>query len=100
MREYVYEREQLTPVCTLPPFPGRSFCISVDDDRSSVLVADLIGREVRVCAREGDRGWSHVHTLKRDTHAAIGIQSLCLLASNTLALFDDKSDSVLLYEFA
>ena len=99
VREYVLEENQLTPVCALPPFSGYPWCISIDNDRASVIVSDWRSDDVRVCAREVDGKWSAWRTLARDTHAYICIQCMCLMGSNTLALFEQSSESLLLYEF-
>lgn len=98
VREYALVGEQLTPVATLPTFSAPRW-ISVDKERTSVLLSDWDTDEVNLCVSDGHK-WVSVRSLARDTPAHIDIRSISLMGPNMLVILDLKSMSVLLYDFA
>ena len=99
MRSYAKSGDQLTPLQTLPAYDGYPQVIVLDAHRPAVLVRDYNTKEVKMSVQEGAQ-WTAWRTLARDTQDDLNIFSLCMLGPNSLALFDENSKSVKLYELA
>ena len=86
-------------------FQGNPALIAVDDARLSVLVTDwnasddTDGVKMSAAAGAGNATWSPFSTLARTQPAKISIWSLCLMGANSIAIFDEKTRSLMLYEF-
>ena len=100
VRSYCLTGEQLTPRHTLPAITGKPWQIVVDAHRPAVLVIMRSNRveEVSMLVLDAD-GWTAWRTLARDdSQYTLDIRALCMIAPNSLALFDQNSNSMKLYE--
>ena len=103
VRSYVYVGEQLTPRHTVPAFTDQPEWPEVDTQRQSLLVSQISNsedHEVSMCVLEAS-GWSVWRTLARDdSQHKLDFGGFCVNGPNSIALFDENSKSVKLYELA